>query len=165
MPQLDFNNTLTISQVVWMALIFGAFYLMLANWALPQVGTVLDDRAARITADLDSAHLAKLEADSAVQEVQAATRKASADAQAAIAAAMAQAKAEANEQARQANERLDAQLEAAEQRIGAARTTAMAALRDVATETATVMVTRLTGRPADTTSIGGAVGTALAARG
>ena len=165
MPQLDFHNVLTVSQVVWMALIFGAFYLLLANWALPQVGSVLGDRAARITADLDTARVAKAEADAAVHEVQAATRKASTEAQAAIAAAMSKAKADAAEQARQATERLDAQLQQAEQRIAAARTAAMGALRDVATETASVMVARLTGRPADATSISGAVGAALAARG
>lgn len=165
MPQLDFHNVLTISQVVWMALIFGAFYLLLANWALPQVGRVLDDRAARISADLDTARLAKAEADAAVQEVHAATRQASTEAQAAIAAAMAQAKAEAGEQSRQANERLDAQLSQAEERIAAARTAAMGALREVATATASMMIARLTGQPADETSVSGAVGTALAARG
>jgi F-type H+-transporting ATPase subunit b len=165
MPQLDFHNILTISQVVWMALIFGAFYLLLSQWALPKVGTVLDDRAARITADLDTARLAKAEADAAVHEVHAATRKANADAQAAIAGALAQAKSEAAEQARTANERLNTQLEQAEQRIAAARVAAMGALRDVATETASAMVTRLTGQPADATSVRGAVGTALAARG
>lgn len=165
MPQLDFHNILTISQVVWMALIFGAFYLLLSQWALPQVGTVLDARAARINADLDSARIAKGEADLATHEVQAATRRASAEAQAAIAGAMAQAKAEATEQARSANERLDLQLQQAEQRIGAAHAAAMGALRDVATDTAAAMVTRLTGRPADAMSVSGAVGAAIAARG
>ncbi len=31
MPQLDFANPLTISQVVWMALIFGALYFLLST--------------------------------------------------------------------------------------------------------------------------------------
>lgn len=165
MPQLDFNNVLTISQVVWMALIFGALYLLLANWALPQVGTVLDARAARISGDLDSARAAKSEADAAAAEVQDATRRAGTEAQAAIAAAMAAAKAEAAEQAQQANARLDAQLAEAEQRIADARTAALTALRDVATETATAVVQRLTGREPDHAAVGGAVDSALAARG
>ena len=164
MPQLDFNNVLTISQVVWMALIFTVFYLALTTWGLPRVASVLDDRAARVARDLDTAHLAKAEADTAVQEVQAATRQASTDAQAAIAAAMARAKAEAADQAREANERLDAQLIQAEERIAAARASAMGALREVATETATTMVARLTGRAPGAEAVSGAVDTALAAR-
>lgn len=165
MPQLDFHNTLTISQVVWMALIFGGLYLLLARWGLPQVASVIDDRAARISADLDTARLAKAEADVAVSEVHEATRKAGTEAQAAIATAMAKAKADAAEQDNAANERLDAQLMEAEQRIAAARSAAMGALRDVATETATAVISRLTGREPDPTTVGGAVSTALAARG
>lgn len=165
MPQLDFNNVLTLSQVVWMAFIFGGLYLLLANWALPQVGTVLEARAARIEADLDSAHLAKSQADTATAEVQEATRQAGTEAQAAIASAMARAKAEAAEQAHAANAQLDTQLAEAEHRIAAARTTALGALRDVATETAANVVQRLTGRAPDNAMVGGAVDDALAARG
>lgn len=165
MPQLDFQNPLTLAQVVWMAIIFFTLYLLVARWALPQVASVLDDRAARIGHDLDTARIAKAEADGAVAEVHAATRKANADSQAAIAASMAKAKAEAADQARVANEQLDAQLSGAEQRIAAARNAAMGALRDVAIETATLVVTRLTGQPADTAAIGSAVGDAIAARG
>ena len=43
-------------------------------------------------------------------------------------------------------QQLDEQLKAAEQRITEARNTAMGALRAVATDTATVVVSRLTGR-------------------
>lgn len=165
MPQLDFQNTLTVSQVVWMAIIFGALYVLLARWALPQVASVIESRDARITADLDTARLAKAEADAAVAEVHAATRRASTEAQTAIAAAIARAKADAAEQARAADAQLDAQLAEAERRIGAARASAMAALRDVATETTTAVVSRLTGQPADPASVNAAIGTVMAAHG
>ena len=165
MPQLDFNNPLTIAQVVWMALIFGALYLLLSRWALPQVASVIDDRTARITADLDTARLSKAEADAAIIEVHSATRRAVTESQSAIASAIAQAKAEAAEQARAADARLDDQLANAEHRIRAARTAAMGALREVAVETASVVVARLTGRPADPALVDTAVGNALAARG
>lgn len=165
MPQLDFNNVLTISQVVWMALIFGALYFLLSTWALPQVSGVLGDRAARISADLDTARSAKAEADGAVSELRDATRRASTEAQTAIADAVAKAKAEAVEHARVANEQLDAQLSAAEQRIATARSSAMSALRDVACDTATAIVSRLTGQTPDAAVVDGAVGDAIAARG
>jgi F-type H+-transporting ATPase subunit b len=165
MPQLDFHNPLTIAQVVWMALIFGALYLLLARWALPQVASVLDERAGRIAADLDAARAAKAQADAAVAELQQATSQASAAAQSSIAGAVAAAKAEAAEQAHAATARLDAQLAEAEQRIGAARVAAMGALRDVAAETATAIVDRLTGLVTDPALVRTEVGHALAARG
>ena len=164
MPQLNFGNVLVTSQVVWLVFIFAALYLLLSRWALPQVASVLEHRSARIGADLDAAHVAKAESDAAIAEVQEATRRANTEAQAAIANAMATAKSEAAEQARQANERLDTQLAEAEQRIGAARTAAMGALRDVATETAEAVLQRLTGHQPDRAAVTAAVGAAMGGR-
>src|SRR3954453_14614900 len=111
MPQLDFANPLTISQVVWMFLIFGALYLLLARWALPAVGEVLESREKRILADLDTARLAKEQADAPVAEIGERSRAASPQAPAEIAKALAAAKAEAAEKARLDNEQLERQLD------------------------------------------------------
>ena len=165
MPQLDFGNVLTKSQVVWLALIFVVLYLLLSKWALPMVGTVLEKRAATIAGDLEAAHAAKAKADAAVAELTAKTRAAQSGAQAEIAGAVETAKAAAAAQAVTLNARLDAQLAQAEQRINAARTAAMGALRQVAGETAAEVVSRLTGTAASGASVNAAVGTALAARG
>ena len=75
------------------------------------------------------------------------------------------AKAAATAQAATLNARLDAQLVEAERRINAARAAAMGALRQVAGDTATEVVSRLTGAPASPVSVNAAVGSALAARG
>ena len=163
MPQLDFANPLTLAQVVWMAIIFGLLYYLLARYALPQVSQVLENRAHRIAGDLETAGAAKAQADAAAHEVSESSRRATAEAQAAIADAMAKAKAEANEQARAADASLNEQLAAAEQRIAAARTAAMGALREVAADTTGAVVSRLTGRPADTAAVDAAVGRAMAA--
>ena len=165
MPQLDFSNPLTISQVVWMFIIFGALYAALRFWALPLVGGVIETREQRILADLDSARVAKEQADAAVAEIVERSRSAAAEAQAQIAEAIAAAKAEAAEKARLDNERLEQQLAEAEQRIGVARNNAMSALRQVATEAATTVVARLTGQSPDPARIDAAVGEAMAARG
>ncbi len=165
MPQLDFSNPLTIAQVVWMAIIFGLLYYILARYALPQVAEVLEGRASRIAVDLDSARAAKAQADAAVAEITEAGRRAAAEAQAGISTAVAQAKAEAAEQSRAADERLNAQLAVAERRIGEARKSAMGALREVATETAGLVVSRLTGQPADVTSVDAAVAHVMQASG
>jgi F-type H+-transporting ATPase subunit b len=165
MPQLDFKNPLTISQVVWMAIIFAVLYLLLARWALPQVADVLEARAQSIGSDLEAARQAKTESDAAVASLAAATQRAQAAAQAEIAGAVAAAKEITAAQSAQLHARLDAQLAEAERRIDVARAAAMGALRQVATETAAVMVARLTGQPASAGAVGAAVDDALTARG
>ncbi|GAC1347153.1 MAG: hypothetical protein NVSMB18_31280 [Acetobacteraceae bacterium] len=164
MPQLDFANPLTISQVVWMALIFGALYILLSQWALPQVASVIENRDRRILADLDSARVAKEQADAAVAEIAERSRTASAEAQAEVARALAAAKAEATEAARAADQDLDQRLTEAEQRIGAARKSAMGALQDVAADAANTVVARLTGQHADPAAVNAAVSRIIATR-
>ena len=164
MPQLDFANPLTTAQVVWLAIIFTVLYLLLSRWALPQVAAVLEQRANRIQADLAAAQSAKVSADAAVAELTTATRQAQATAQAAIAGAVAAANEAATSQAATLNARLEKQLAQAEQRIGAARTAAMGALRNVATDTAAAVVTRLVGIAPAASAVEQAVDAALAAR-
>ena len=165
MPQLDFANPLTTSQVVWGAIIFVVLYILASRTALPQVQTVLEERANRIARDLESAQQAKVRSDAAVAEVTAATVKARAEAQAAINAAVDEAKADAAKQAEALNARLDRQLADAEGQIAAARNAAMGALRQVATDTAGTVIARLTGAPPDAARLNAAIGAALTARG
>lgn len=164
MPQLDFSNPLTISQVVWLAIIFVVLYVLLSKWALPQVASVLEARAATIAGDLDAARRAKQDADGAIAELTKATQESQATARAEIASAVDAAKAAADAQAASLNSRLEAQLAAAETQIAAARAAAMGALRQVAAETTQVVVTRLTGAAAPVDAVDAAVGRALAAR-
>lgn len=165
MPQLDFKNPLLLSQVVWGAIIFVVLYLLLSRWALPQVTAVLASREAKIDADLNTARQAKLSADAAVVDLIATTAKARSEASASINEAVEQAKREAAIQSADLNAKLEIQLAAAETRIGQARASGVAALRQVATETANAVITRLTGQPADETMVANSVGNLLAARG
>ena len=162
MPQLDFANPLTIFQVAWMAAIFLVLYVALSRWALPQVANVIEDRGARIAADLEVARESKLRADLAVTELTSATKRAHAEAQAAIAEAIAGARAEALAEARAANSSLEDRLADAERQIDAARAVAVGALRDIAADTAATIVGRLTGVAADAGLLGSAVDRAIA---
>jgi F-type H+-transporting ATPase subunit b len=165
MPQLDFSTPLTLSQVVWGAIIFAVLYILLSRTGLPLVASVLDERATRIARDLDEARAAKASADAGMTEAEQATAKARADSQAAINAALEEAKKAAAGQAETLNARLEKQLHDAEVQIGQARASAMSALRQVATETAATVVTRLTGVAPDPGRLDNAIGSALAARG
>jgi F-type H+-transporting ATPase subunit b len=165
MPQLDFKTPLTISQVVWGAIIFVVLYIMLSRTALPLVASVLEERATKIAKDLDEARAAKARADDGMREADAATAKARAESQAAINAALDEAKTAATAQAEVLNTRLEKQLQESETQIAQARASAMSALRQVASETAATVVTRLTGKEPDAGRLDSAIGSALTARG
>ena len=164
MPQFDFSNPLLISQIVWGAVIFALFYALAARWALPKMTAVVERRQDLIAADLETARRAKGEADAAVRELTEARRSSHAEAQRAIDDATAEAKAQAAAATAGMNARLDTQLEEAEGRIATARTAAMGALREVATETTQLVVTRLVSRPADPGRVQSAVDAVLAER-
>ncbi len=165
MPQLDFKTPLTTSQVVWGAIIFVVLYIMLSRTGLPLVASVLEERATKIAKDLDEARAAKARADDGMREADEATAKARAESQAAINAALDEAKTAAAAQAEVLNARLEKQLQESETQIAQARASAMSALRQVATETAATVVTRLTGREPDAGRLDSAIGSALTARG
>jgi F-type H+-transporting ATPase subunit b len=164
MPQLEFGNPLTTTQVGWGALIFLVLYLLLSRIALPRVGEVIEQRARHIAADLETAQAAKTRSDAAAREVAEATARARAEAQAAINSALDAAKQEAAGRIAALNQRLEKQLQDSEAQIDAARAAAMRALREVATETAVAIVGRLTGAPPDQARLDGAIGAVLTAR-
>ncbi len=165
MPQLEFANPLLLSQVVWGAIIFAVFYLVVSRYGLPQVDAILAHRAEVIGGDLGAARAAKARADQAVAELDEARRTAYAQSQAEVNAAATRAKDAAAREAEAARMRLDAQLRQSEAQIEAARGQAMASLRQVAAETADALVIRLTHRSPDGARLDAAVGGALRARG
>ncbi|WP_428395443.1 hypothetical protein [Lichenicoccus sp.] len=149
MPQLDFKNPLTIWQVVWGAVVFAGLYLMLSRSALPRVAAVIEDRQGRIDTDLEAARLAKSDADRAISELRRARREAAAEAQANLDRVAAEAREAAAARAREMNARLDAELASAEQQIAAERKRALGSLGGIASETAQLLIERVTGQPAD----------------
>jgi F-type H+-transporting ATPase subunit b len=165
MPQFDFSNPLLLAQVVWGAVIFVALYFVFSRVALPQVASVIAAREEKIGGDLEQARLAKDRADKAVAELNEARRVAFVEAQTALAQATQKAKDEAAARSAETNARLDRQLAESEKQIGAARAGAMAALREAASDTADMLVTRLTGRAPDAQALRTAVAEALTARG
>lgn len=167
MPQLAFahptQGRYLIANIFWLLVIFGLLYFVMAKIALPQVGQVIESRAARIAADLEAAQAAKAEADAAMAALREATARARSEAQAEIAEALAASQAAAQAKSDELAARLARQIEEADARIAAARGAAMGALRQVATETAESLVTKLIGR-SEGIAVAGAVDRALAAR-
>ncbi|OYV44261.1 MAG: hypothetical protein B7Z75_05075 [Acidocella sp. 20-57-95] len=164
MPQMDFQNPLTMSQVEWMAVILVVLYFALSRWGLPQIGTVLEARASRIASDLEAARVAKASADKAIAELAVLMKQAREKAQADIAKAEADSKEKAFLEAKELNDKLDAQLEYSEKQIRDARNAALAAIKPVAADVAATLLSKLTGKSADETSLIPEIDVALAAR-
>jgi F-type H+-transporting ATPase subunit b len=164
MPQMNFSNPLTSTQVIWMAVIMVVLYFVLSRWGLPEMGKVLENRAQVIARDLADAHAAKAAADQSVKAMNATMRQARTAAQAEIARAVGQAKEQASQDAARSNAILEKRLAEAEAQIAAARAAALAAIKPVAESSAAAMLGRLTGAEPDEANLQSSVATALAAR-
>ncbi|WP_419730921.1 hypothetical protein [Lichenicola sp.] len=164
MPQLQFGNPLTTGQVFWGAVIFLVLYLLLSRSALPRVASVLAERRSRIEGDLDIAQGARHEADKAIDELRRARREAAAEAAGIVEKVVSEAREQAAARTREMNERLEAEIARAEEAVGVARQAALGSLRAIATDTAQLLVTRLTGADADRLLVESKVDAALAGR-
>ena len=149
LPQMDLSNPLTISQIVWMAIIMAALYAMLRSWLLPAVGAVLADRHARLREDLDAAQQARQSAEQAVAELDRAIAQARHESERTVNAAIADARARAQADQAASNAALEIELARAEAAIANARANAMASLRPIAEDVACSLLERLTGHAPD----------------
>ena len=138
------------SQLLWLAITFGALYLLMSRVALPRIGGILENRKGIMDADLAAADASRQKTDAAIAAYEAA-----------LAAARSRAQGIANESReaitadlaakRSAVEAdLTAKVTAAEARISATKAEALTHVDEIATETAQTVVTQLVGEvPAD----------------
>jgi F-type H+-transporting ATPase subunit b len=133
------------SQLFWLTLTFVALYVLMARIALPRVGSILEQRRARISGDLAEATRLKGESDAAA----AAYEKALADARGRAQALVNDSRQRQTEEAEARRKTLDASLNAriaeAERRIAETTSAAMVNVRGIAVEAAAAIVERLTG--------------------
>jgi F-type H+-transporting ATPase subunit b len=141
-----FQSETFLSQIVWLAITFGALYWLLSKFVLPQIGAILEERRARIARDLDEAQQLKAEAEAAGAAYEKSLADARANAQAIAAEQHAKASAE-SEAARKALETgLGTKLQAAEAQINASKAKAMESVRGIAIETVPSIVGQLVGK-------------------
>lgn len=145
------------SQLLWLAITFGLFYLFLKKVVLPRIGSILEVRRDRIAQDLDQAARMKEEADAAVaayeQELAEARKRAGTIAQ----EARDEAKADAEAERRQVEKSLEEKLSAAESRIAEIKKTALGDVSTIAAETAETIVAELVGAKVDKATLDSAV--------
>jgi F-type H+-transporting ATPase subunit b len=133
------------SQLLWLVITFGLFYLLMQKVLVPRVGGILEQRHDRIAQDLDEASRLKSEADAAVEtyekELAAARSKAHTIGESAREAA--KTKAAADRVSIEAE--LAQKLSAAEARIDEIKAQAFAQVGTIAEDTAAAIVDQLIG--------------------
>jgi len=164
MPQLEQIYSFP-SQIFWLVVTFVALFVFLRAVALPKVAAVLEARRRTIEGDLEKAAALKADAEKALAAYQAAVAKGREEAQALLRKAgdEAQAKAAAAQDA--LGQKLAQQIKGAEERIEAARKSALANVERVAAELAQAATERLIGLKVDAAAAQGAVGAAARERG
>ncbi len=148
------------SQLLWLVITFGLFYLLMKKGIVPRVGGILEHRHDRIAQDLEEAARLKAEADAAVEtyERELAAARAKGNAIAESAREEAKTKAAADRAAIEAE--LSEKLSAAETRIAEIKAQAFAEVGQIAEETASAIVDQLIGAKATGGNIKAAVAAA-----
>ncbi len=152
-----FNPQYYGSQILWLAISFGVFYLIISRVVAPRIGSILEDRQDRIARDLDEATRMKSEADEAVEAYEKELAEARAKAGSIADAARDEVRAKADAERATVEAELAKKLAAAETRITGIKESALAEVGAIAEETATLIVKELSGATATKAEIAAAV--------
>ena len=163
MPQLDVSTFPT--QVFWLFISFVLLYLLMAGLGLPRVARVIAARRGRIDGDLEKAGQMKAEAEAVIAAYERALSEARTQAQQTLKEATERLNAQSAERQHQLAERLAGETAAAERRIDAAKSAALADLRNVAVDVARAAAAKLAGGEVDAAGASAAVDAVLRERG
>lgn len=142
MPQFDFTQALP--QILWLSLVFGILYLIVRG-LLPKVQTVVENRRARIAADLREAEAARAAAEAATTGGSSAIAEARGRALSVTGQARDAANAATAAKLADVDAQLKAKADAAAETLSAQRTAAVKELDKVASEAAVDLVKRVAG--------------------
>jgi F-type H+-transporting ATPase subunit b len=155
-----FDQTTYASQLLWLVITFGVFYVLMQKVLAPRVGGILETRHARLAQDIDEAARLKAEADAAVETYEAELAAARAKANAIGTAARDSAKAKAEADRRQIEASVAETIKAAQARIAEVKSKAFADIGAIAEETATAVVEQLIGGTVAKADVAAAVASA-----
>ncbi len=134
------------SQLFWLALVFIALYVLMAKKVIPQIGGILEMRAAKIAGDLVEAEKAKAETDAAIVSYEAALAAARSKANAIAHDTRSKVAHEIDGRRHAAEAQLTAKLADTEKHIADVKNMALEHVSAIATETTEAVVEALIGR-------------------
>ncbi|MFZ1814718.1 MAG: F0F1 ATP synthase subunit B [Rhizobiaceae bacterium] len=133
------------SQLLWLAITFGVFYLLMGRVAIPRIASILEVRRDRISQDLDEAHRMRDEADAAHAAYEHELAEARKNAGAIAQKARDEAKAAADVERSRVEGELASKLAEAEAHIAGIRTKALGEVDSIAGSVAETIVKELFG--------------------
>ena len=152
LPQLDLTTWPT--QIFWLVVTFVIAYILMSRLVTPKIGAVLENRASKIAADLESAKAADAEAKATFDSYEKALSDARNEAAAQAAAAMTEAKANAQAAEDALSKKLGTKIKKAEAKLADMRSEAMENLEDIASDAASQAVQQLAGIKATKAMLG-----------
>jgi len=159
MPQLDIGTY--APQLIWLAIVFIALYLVMSWKVLPRIGTVLGER---IEGDLSDAEQFKKNAEKAFADYEEKLAEARAKAQEIVKASQDKARAEIEARQSELSADLAKKGEESAAQIEKAKTEALSHIREVASDAAGAIVERLIGTEPKSDDIRAAVDAATSNR-
>lgn len=157
-PPLD--PTTFAPQLIWLALTFGALYLLMSRIALPRIGGMLEARRNHIQRDLNEAERLRAETDKALKDYEQALAEAKSKAQGIAQTTRDKLKAEVEARRTEIEKTLGERTASAEARITAAKASALGKVDEIATDTAESIVADLIGLKVTRDEAAAAVGAA-----
>jgi F-type H+-transporting ATPase subunit b len=140
-----FDPTYYASTIFWLLITFGIVYYLMSKVALPRVGSILEDRAARIDGDLSAAAALQDKAKTAGEAYEKLLSDARANAQGIGQKAKDEANADADTRRKAVEAEMSAKVAASEASIAAARGKAMGNVDSIAADAAAEIVKRISG--------------------
>ena len=133
------------SQLLWLAITFGALYLLMSKLALPRIGGILENRKTLIDTDLAAADADRQKTDAAIAAYERALAEAKAKAQGIANQTREAIQADLSAKRSAAEADLTAKVSAAEARIAQTKAEALTHVDEIAAETAQAVVGQLVG--------------------
>lgn len=140
-----FDPTYFASQLLWLAITFGLFYLIMSRTVIPRLAGILEFRRDRISRDLDETERLKAEADAAQAAYEHELAEAKRNAHQIASEATEKAKAEAAAAREKVEAELAEKMAEAEARIANIKAKALGEVDTIASDTVEEIVKQLIG--------------------
>ena len=140
-----FDPSSFASQLLWLTITFGAFYMIMSRVIIPRLSGILEVRSDRITRDLDETQRLKAEADAALAAYEHELAEAKKNAHSIAMESTEKAKAESAAAREKVEAGIAEKMAEAEARIADIKAKAMAEVGTIATDTTSEIVKDLIG--------------------
>ena len=154
LPQFEFQHW--FGQIVYLIFLFAILYVLIAKIFAPRMRRVFDEREQTISGAIETARQVQAEAAGQAEAARQDVEGARASARATAVAAKARVTEAANARAASEEAAVSAQIEKAEAAIAKTRDAAMSSVAAVASDAASAIVERLTGKAATSAELNSA---------